>query len=434
VAPARLAAFRILLQVETEGRHADDLLYGTALAKLSPRDRALATNLVMGTLRWQLVLDAAFAPLLRTGTVLVPEVSIALRMGLLQLWFLDRIPAHAALGESVELVKVHGIGGMAGLVNAILRKLSQQRPPEFSKAAMLAHPAWMVDRWRVIYGASTAQTICEADQQIPRSAVRLVPEAPPPDELGSANFLSAAGILDPEQQNVQNQFRVQDEGSQLVAEIAAAAAPAAARALDACAAPGGKTAILAEMLPGCEIVAADVSGSRLKTMRRLLPQRSDGRVKLVQADARALPAEAPFQQPFDLVLCDVPCSGTGTLGRNPEIRLNLSASQLAKHAQNQLQILQSCWKQLIVGGILVYSTCSLEPEENQQVVDRLMAQQKDAERVPVLDLLRQMLLAGRLSESGFAMLSGSAIQGDALRTVQGVHPCDGFFVAVFKKG
>jgi 16S rRNA (cytosine967-C5)-methyltransferase len=432
VSPARLAAFRILLLVATEQRHADDLLHGLTLKKLELRDRALATTLVMGTLRWQLMLDSAIAPLLRTGTVLAPEVAIALRMGLLQLWFLDRIPAHAALSESVDLVKLHGFAGMAGLVNALLRKLSRQPAPAEDKAAVLAHPAWMVERWRIFYGEKAAQAICEADQQVRPATVHLGGPAATEGHTAGA-FLTAAATVSGSPEKDQPELRIQDEGSQLVAELAASANPAALRVLDACAAPGGKTAILAGVLPNAQIIACDISATRLKTMRQLLPSSLAGRITTVQADASHFPGAPPFDAPFDLVLCDVPCSGTGTLARNPEIRLRLQLPDISQYAQKQLQILQSCWRRLRPGGVLVYSTCSLEREENAFVVERFLASATHAELRPAADVLRQMQSQGRLTESGAELLQASALQGNCLRTLPGVHPCDGFFVAVLRK-
>ena len=428
IAPARRAAFDILREVEVRERHADDLLHGAALKNLSERDRALATTLVMGTLRWQLCLDAVIAPLLRAGTRLAPEVAIALRMGLLQLWYLDRIPAHAALSESVELAKANGFEGMAGLVNAVLRKLQRQAPPEISRASVLAHPSWMVERWRTIYGAAIAQQICEADQRIPSLTAR-IGESQPKEGAGPGAFLTRAITLNG-QCNAPG-LRVQDEGSQLVAEIAAAAAPQAMRVLDACAAPGGKTAILAERLPNAKIVAVDVSSTRLKLMRHLMPPRFAGQINYLQADATALPETAPFDL-FDLILCDVPCSGTGTLARNPEIRLRLGAGAPGQFAQKQLQITAGCWPRLRAGGTLVYSTCSLEPEENIQVVRRFMETHR-GEIVSAGVVLEAMAREKTLTEEGAALLRSSALDGEFLRTLPGVHPCDGFFVAVLRK-
>jgi 16S rRNA (cytosine967-C5)-methyltransferase len=431
IAPARVAAFDILLAVEVDARHADDLLHGAALKNLTPRDRTLATMLVMGTLRWQLALDAAIAPLLRAGTKLAPEVAIALRMGLLQLWFLDRVPPHAALSESVELAKVSGFTGMAGLVNAILRKLQRQQPPEFSRAAVLAHPAWMVDRWRTIYGAERTQRICEADQEIPLVTIRSG-MSQPDNEAAPGALLTRATTPNAEHAAPDLRHRIQDEGSQLVAEIAAASAPRATRVLDACAAPGGKTAILAERLPHADIVAADISAPRLKLMQRLMPEFSP-QIQCVQADAAQLPNTGPLAMPFDLVLCDVPCSGTGTLARNPEIRLRLSPAMLPQFAQKQLQIIKSCWQRLRPGGTLVYSTCSLEPEENAQVITQFRRAFPIAQPLAARELLTAMQAGGTLTPSGHALLCESTVEGNYLRTLPGVHPCDGFFIAVLRK-
>jgi len=203
------------------------------------------------------------------------------------------------------------------------------------------------------------------------------------------------------------------------------------RVLDACAAPGGKTAILAERLPNAKIVAVDVSSTRLKLMRHLMPPRFAGQINYLQADATALPETAPFDL-FDLILCDVPCSGTGTLARNPEIRLRLGAGAPGQFAQKQLQITAGCWPRLRAGGTLVYSTCSLEPEENIQVVRRFMETHR-GEIVSAGVVLEAMAREKTLTEEGAALLRSSALDGEFLRTLPGVHPCDGFFVAVLRK-
>jgi 16S rRNA (cytosine967-C5)-methyltransferase len=434
VAPARLAAFRILLGVEAEARHADDLLHGEALRGLTPRDRGLATTLVMGTLRWQLLLDAEIAQLLRPGTRLADEVAIAVRLGLFQLWFLDRVPAHAALSESVDLVKMHGFAAMAALVNAVLRKLSRSEAPRAEAAAAMAHPDWMIARWTKTYGQERAEQIAIADQQAPAPVIRVADGVDAPEGSAPGVLLTAAAILQPNGDAAgRRDLRVQDEGSQLVAEIAAIAAAGAERVLDACAAPGGKTAILAERLPGAEIIACDVSGTRLKTMERLLPKGLAERIRMVRADATALPAGAPFVPAFDLILCDVPCSGTGTLARNPEIRLRLQQGDFAEQARRQSAILASCFARVRPGGVLVYSTCSLEPEENEAVVGSFLKSNTAAEVVPIAGVLGELSKQGRLTSDGAKLLESSAVQGEFLRTMPGVHPCEGFFVAILRR-
>ena len=434
VAPARLAAFRILLGVDVEARHADDLLHGEALRGLTPRDRGLATTLVMGTLRWQLLLDAEVAQLLRPGTRLAPPVAIAVRLGLYQLWFLDRVPAHAALSESVDLVKMHDFAAMAALVTAVLRKLSRAEAPRAEVAAAMAHPEWMMARWAKTYGQDAAEQIAMANQQAPTPVVRVAEGRDAPEGSSTGALLTAAARVQQSGDDAgRRELRVQDEGSQLVAEIAAIVAPGAERVLDACAAPGGKTAILAERLPNVEILASDVSGTRLKTMERLLPKSLAGRIRMVRADGEQLPAGAPFVPAFDLILCDVPCSGTGTLARNPEIRLRLQQGDFAEQARRQSAILASCWERVRPGGVLVYSTCSLESEENQTVVDGFLKSHTAAEVVPMAWLLAELSRQGRLTADGAKLLESSAVQGKYLRTLPGVHPCEGFFVAVLRR-
>ncbi len=168
ISPARKGAFDVLLAVERGNAHADDLLRAKAVDALSPADRHLATTLVLGVLRWQILLDAQLKPLLtKSKKKLDPEVSIALRMGAFQLRFLDRIPAHAAIDESVELTKQSGHRFASGLVNAVLRKFAAARPAEIlpeetagELALAQAHPAWLVERWTRFYGLEAARAIC----------------------------------------------------------------------------------------------------------------------------------------------------------------------------------------------------------------------------------------------------------------------------------
>jgi 16S rRNA (cytosine967-C5)-methyltransferase len=441
IAAARRAAFKVLMEIESEGSHADDILHGGALDGLDPRDRGLATALVMGVLRWQLLLDARVRPLLRPDSKLPPEVWMALRMGLFQLWFLERVPAHAALGESVELVKQSGHEKLAGLVNAVLRKLSRMSAPKVEEAAVEAHPAWMVRRWQKQYGAARALAVCRADQEAPVVSLRMIggdvagevgaleagQEIEPGKLLTAARRVTGGGMV------AGDGVRLQDEGSQLVAEIAAMARPDATRVLDACAAPGGKTVVLAERLETAEIVASDVSEHRLRTTERLWPHQLAGRVTFTAAEATHLPDAAPFVPEFELILCDAPCSGTGTLGRNPEIKLRLEEIELARQAQRQRALLDGLWPRLAAGGALVYATCSLEPEENEAVVSEFIAATRNAVLEPVNGPIEKLLAADRVTQEGAALLMETAIADGCLRTLPGVHPCDGFFVAVLRK-
>lgn len=412
ISPARSAAFEILERLSASAAHSDDLLHGPRLTKLSQADRDLTTALVLGVSRWQIALDARIRPLLnRPDLRLAEPVAIALRLGAFQLLHMERIPAHAALNESVELVRAAEHAHASGMVNAVLRKLvnapAARRPLVETTATMaerLAHPAWMVERWVAGYGRAAAEAICQFDQQ-----------QPPCAELFSEGSSESAPPIDP--------------GSRLVAELAAVSRPEARRVWDCCAAPGGKTVVLARRLAEAEMLATDVSPMRLKRLGQRLAQELKGRkVETAEADAGALP---PSAGEFDLILCDVPCSGTGTLARNPEIRHRLQPDDLARQAQRQRRILGGAVEHLARGGRLVYSTCSLEPEENEGVVAAVLQGRSEFERVAVTPLLEGLESTGMLRAG---VQSDSWTHGQALRTLPGANfPGDGFFAAVFER-
>ena len=418
VVPARMAAFRVLLgMARSSNTHCDELLRAPAIESLTQADRNLTTALVMGVLRWQLALDALLARYLKRKSQLDDEVAIALRIGAWQLLGMDRIPAHAAIGESVELTKVSGHTSAAGMVNAMLRRVAEA-PAEVRLDARAAHPAWMVERWTKHFGSGATAAIAAYDQQEPEMAVRCADRT---EALSPGVFLRRAcrvtGGVVPES------ARIQDEGSQLVAEIAGRGS----RILDCCAAPGGKTAILAENNPKAEITACDVSESRLHAMRRGFARDPlTARIACVLADATQL----AFRDDFDLVLCDAPCSGTGTLARNPEIKLRLSPGELNRQQERQIAILRSAYRVVAPGGRLVYSTCSLEPEENRRVIDSLLGEEPSARLVDMGARLSSMQAEGSLTPDGARLLQETSLRDGFLQTLPGVVPCDGFFAAM----
>jgi 16S rRNA (cytosine967-C5)-methyltransferase len=418
VSPARLAAFEILTLVATNKGHSDELLRSPRTSALTLEDRNLATALVMGTLRWQIALDARLAKLLaRPDQRLAEPVALALRLGAFQLLHMDRIPAHAALNESVELCRAFGNPHAAGMVNAILRKLAASQKPgtrifesPAAFAERLAHPLWLVERWVAAYGREAALAICEYDQQEPHSGLLFPAPSEPTDLLPHI-----------------------DDGSRLVAELAAAALPPTAgtpRIWDCCAAPGGKTLILALHHPNAEILATDVSAKRLALTNTRLRQHSyAANVRTAVADATQ-GAEAATT--FDLILCDVPCSGTGTLARNPEIRHRLRPEDFARQAARQRALLATASQHLAPGGHIVYSTCSLESEENEQVVDAIAAA-SNLRRLPISPLLANLASNRILSPEIATNLMTTAINRNSLRTLPGIHPCDGFFATVLSR-
>jgi len=432
----------------TSEAHSDGLLRSADVDALAERDRHLTTTLVLGTLRWQLALDARIQPLVHARAELSPAVATALRMGAYQLLHLDRVPAHAVIHDSVELVKRGQERAAAGLVNAVLRRISTEGRFALAAAdaasaeglsAAWAHPVWMVERWVRRYGLEAAAAICRWDQEAPAPTIRLgAKESVDGVTTEPGTFLAAArrvvrGDLRSAAAPGLAPIRIQDEGSQLVAEIAAAGGSAARRVLDACAAPGGKTMILAERMPEATITAVDVSAKRLEAME--LAVRAGGltvdgqeRMRFEVADA----AKLDLQPEWDRILCDVPCSGTGTMARNPEIRLRLDVADLGRQHVRQVAILRAALAGLAPGGRLVYSTCSLEPEENENVVEEVLQGVTAARVAPVAGILDELTERGVVTAEGRKRLR-PATEGPYLRTVPGVQACDGFFAAVLEK-
>jgi len=441
IAPARSAAFEILLMIERNAGHCDELLRSEEVDRLSQQDRNLCTNLLMGTLRWQIALDAPINALLaRPDARLDDEVRLALRLGAFQMLYLDRIPAHAAIMDSVELVKRTGHGFASGMVNAVLRKIAVAPPVEIPNilataaelAAAYAHPAWIVDRWVTRYGMEKAAAICKFDQEQPPTTIRLASETAEESlvaesiELVPGAFLTRArrvarGDVTATVTYKNGGVRIQDEGSQLVAELAGHGD----NILDCCAAPGGKTAILAERNPKATLLACDVSRRRLDEMRGLLRNMRGARISYETADA----AKLAYDKQFDLVLCDVPCSGTGTIARNPEIRHRLEPAEFSRQHSRQVAILLAGMHALKPGGRLVYASCSLEPEENEAVLQDCLSGRPEFAEISLGERIDALIGEGSMREENAAGL----LEKGRLRTLPGVHPCDGFFAAMIAR-
>lgn len=439
------------MTIERGRAHADDLLRGKTVADLSQADRNLATALVLGVLRWQLLLDEQIRPLLkRPGAKLDAEVRTTLRLGAFQLLFLDRIPAHAAIDESVELAKREGHRFAAGMVNAVLRNIARGvaagKLQGFGVAEEnfpAAYPAWMRKRWEQFFGSEAAVAICRHGQQPPLQTLRLM-HAIDEEELAAAGVrtgpgrlleaarIVAAGDVTTTPAFRETRVRLQDEGSQLIGEIAAVAGEVDGllpeRIVDLCAAPGGKTLILAERNPQARIVACETSATRLAGLRERLSELGE-RVECRQADAGALGEEAAF----DVALADVPCSGTGTLGRNPEIRHRLREEDFARQAERQRAILRAALRTVRPGGRVVYSTCSLEPEENEQVVEAVITEHAAVRAIPIGTCIEELESRGMLAAGAAERLLSCITPEGALRLMPGILGTDGFFVALLEK-
>jgi 16S rRNA (cytosine967-C5)-methyltransferase len=430
------------MAVERGHAHSDDLLRGKSVDALSPADRHLVTALVLGVLRWQILLDQRIRSLLKKPNAkLDAEESIALRLGAFQLLFLDRIPAHAAIGESVELVLKAGHRYASGMVNAILRRVARfdSLDQGLEESAVLAHPTWMIERWVSHYGVDAANAICRHGQAQPTLTVRME-NAEAEQELTQAGIELAPGELLAGARTVvsgdvtltaafaEGRVRIQDEGSQLIGELAAASFDHAERILDACAAPGGKTLILAERNRLAHIVAYDENTQRLEQLSNRLAALAP-RVECRLADA----TEPEEDAIFDAALADVPCSGTGTLGRNPEIRHRLKPEDLSRQAERQRAILKATLRAVRPGGRVAYSTCSLEPEENEQVVAQVLAETPGVRQISLEGPIDSLLATGVLTAAGADGLRGCLMPEGAFRLLPGATQSDGFFIALIEK-
>jgi len=384
-------AFEILERVESAGAFASVLLERRSSCLADGREAGLARELVLGVLRQRAALDHAIGFVAgRDLRTIEAPVRVALRIGAYQVLFLDRVPAFAAVDSTVALVKAGGRRRAAGFVNAVLRGIARQGgqllPPEPAEGDVAAaalrhsHPVWWVERLVARLGWTEALALLAADNRPAPTVIRVNGRVCDVDrlaaELGAEGLSTERCGLVPEALRVrggapqttrafaEGRFWIQDEASQLVPLLFGAGAVAVA---DVCAAPGGKTMVLSDRFPQARRVACDRHRGRAAAMKGSLARAGMNDVAVVVADlAACAPPFAPGS--FDRVLVDAPCTGTGTLRRHPEIRWRLRASDPSRLAEVQLAILRSASTLVAPGGQLVYSVCSLEPEEGAGVV------------------------------------------------------------------
>lgn len=372
------------------------VLLATEEPKLQPADRALTHELVLGVLRWQSWLDKIVEHCSKRGVESLDlPVRIALRLGLYQLRFLSRIPASAAVNESVVLVRSAKLSSAAAFVNAVLRRAIREsdydpasgaHDPLEKFAIETSHPIWLIDRWTRAFGQAEAECLARANNEIPPTAFRVVHTRA--DESDIVRQLTAAGALVGPSTIAENAFRIsgatavlrdlstngqiylQDEASQLVPQLLDART--GERVLDLCAAPGGKTTLIADRAgDSVSIIAADRSATRMTIVTTTAALHQLHSIKPVLVDAGDNLPFAPDS--FDRVLVDAPCSGTGTLRRSPEIRWRLSDDDIPSLAAGQKQFLHNAAEVLRPAGRLVYSTCSVEREENEEVIAQFLS-------------------------------------------------------------
>lgn len=449
VSPARKAAFEILQKIESEQAFSAILLPAYE-ENLKPEDRALCHALVLGVLRNQFLLDALIEQFSgKKNEKLDLAVKIALRIGLFQLRFLEKIPARAAVNESVNLIYLAKKRSAAGFVNAVLRKSEREAAfnlfdkftnPLEKLSIETSHPIWILEKWIKQFGFEEAEKLARINNQQPPTAFRLISR----DDNSVLRELEAAGAKLEKSKIVNDAFRVsgaiqavrkliaenkiylQDEASQLVGETVLSLKPeiknqAQFSFLDACAAPGSKTTQIASRKEYLRttgggrsnlFVAGDFTIPRIRILKETAERFGSREIKIVRYDARSLPFA---DQSFDLVLIDAPCSGTGTIRHNPEIRYHLRAGDFAELARLQTAILSSAARVVKKNGRIVYSTCSLEPEENEAVIENFLAKNE------CFKLNAETLPAQILTEKGFG------------RTFPPRDDADGFFVAILHR-
>jgi 16S rRNA (cytosine967-C5)-methyltransferase len=421
IAPARVAAYETILAVAAGRADLPSALARTRTKLTDERDRALAGEIATGTLRWQGAFDhiiETFAG--RRSTRLDPEVLAILRISIFQLLHLDRVPAAAVVNDAVELAGKAGKRSAAGFVNALLRRVSRERarlplpaaPPLDVLAITLSHPRWLAGRWLARHGFESAEAWARFDNSPAPLTLRANTLQTTRDALAGA--LAAAGVqTEPARFAAQGlivrsgnplltplahtgRFFVQDETSQLVGEFTAAAR--GERILDACASPGGKTTQMAAAMDDSgTIVAADVRGRRLDLLARTIRESGAQCARVVQANARA---SAPFLDIFDAVLVDAPCSGLGTIRRDPDVRWRRSEADLEPLARAQGEMLARAAAVVRPGGRLIYSTCSSEPEENEEVVARFLGEHPGFRRARPASFEQRPELTALLDDEG----------------------------------
>ena len=434
----REAALLVFLDWAASRTSADELLSARLGGdQLSARDRDLVTELVWGVFRWRGRLDWQLAAIVhRPLEDLHPPVLWILRLGLYQLEHLDRIPAHAAVNSAVELAKRFGHRGSASLVNAVLRAAPRVLPtlvepdaatdPLAHLSARTSHPEWLLERWLARVGFRRTLALAARNNERPVLTLRVVSARVEPRTLAAE--LRRRGVQTEPGVHLADRLRlpggwcpavrevlegglavVQDEAAGLVSQLVQAAPDMSV--LDVCSAPGGKALQLAEQVGRGIVVAGDVSLRRLRLLQASCRRLGERRVQPVAADGLA-PATGGG---FDRVLVDAPCSNTGVLGRRPDARWRREPQDLPRLARLQGELLDAARTQVRPGGLLVYATCSLEPEENEEVVRDYLERHREDGLLPA-----ECVLPGDFVENGF------------LRTDPARQPLDGAFGAILE--
>lgn len=403
---AREVALNILTGIEQEGAYSNlELNKSLQQAQLSAADAGLVTELVYGTTARRNTLDYYLNRFVQKGTAkLQPWVRSLLRMSVYQIVYLDRIPDHAVVSEAVKLAKRRGHQGISGMVNGVLRSMLREPeklslPDNLPAAERISlehsHPEWLVKRWIAQYGEETAEAICRANNEPPAVSVRvnttMISRERMLEEMKAAGLdavpseVSPYGIIVRSGGNMaltswyrDGLLSVQDESSMLVAEAVAPAPDMLV--LDCCAAPGGKTAHMGEIMKDRgRIIANDLHPHKKNLIREQAERLGLECIETVTGDAAELPDRFPAAS-FDRILLDAPCSGFGVIRRKPDLRWSKSPEDVEAIASLQTELLDRVSALLKPGGLLVYSTCTIEPDENERQIERFLKEHPDFRR------------------------------------------------------
>lgn len=404
IAPARTAALQALTAIDAGKTDLPSALVHSRVRLDDERDRALAASIVTGTLRWQRRLDHLIQQVAkRPLTKLDPAVLVIARLSLFQILFLDRVPASAVVDDAVNLTRAARLPSASGFVNAVLRSTLRQRhrlplperPGDTGRrdeavrylGITLSHPDWLVARWFDRYGFDRTERWAQFNNEVASLTIRVnrlratrvsVHDALDADDIATVETRYAPDGLvvtrgNPLHRPNDGTYLVQDEASQLV-PLALEARPGE-HVLDLCASPGGKTLVLAAAMEDSGmLVASDVRARRVALLRDTIGSSAATHVRVVHLGARG---PLPFERVFDRVLVDAPCSGLGTVRRDPDIKWRREESELPELAARQVELLARAARVVRPGGRIVYATCSSEPEENEQVVDAFLDRHRE---------------------------------------------------------
>lgn len=446
----RQIALDILLETDAKNENAHDILNRTIQRKnLTEKDKAFLTDIVYGTIRWKgnlnYIVNQFIPP--KKFKKLDPEILLTLYIGLYQIYYMDKVPDYAAVNESVEIAKKYGNSRASGLVNAVLRRAVRVKDIKYPDlnikpvehiSAKYSHPEWMVRRWLNRFGIEQTINLCIANNSRPPFFIRtnrlkvsrdqllksLEKEgisALPSDSIPeSIEIKQLSKSIDSLESYKQGWFQVQDESSMLIAHILDP--QEGETIIDACSAPGGKSTHIAEIMGNKgQILSFDIDTHRLGLLKENCSRLGIDIIKIINDDVRNI--REYINEKVDRVLVDAPCSGLGVLRRRVEAKWRRTQEQILEFSKLQYEILDSVSKFVKHNGILVYCTCTIEPEENQQVIERFIENHSEFQLENVLPFLPEGIrqIKGIVSDKGF------------LQIYQHLHNMDGFFSVRMRK-